>query len=86
MGAPVACATAPSVGCYTTLILISASALSGQQAQAGDTLKAYLADGRAKSKTIAQFQTQQLHFASNPGWILQMNGSLTAIRKAGFPE
>jgi hypothetical protein len=38
---------------YTTLISISASALSGQQAQAGEALKAYLAGGRAGSKTIA---------------------------------
>ncbi len=62
-------ALAPYRDPYTTLILISASALSGQQAQAGEALKAYLADGRARSKTIAQFQTQQLSLASNPGWL-----------------
>jgi adenylate cyclase len=71
---------------YGTLILIAASALSGEQAQAGDALKAYLADGRAKSKTIAQFQTQQLSLASNPGWITYNERFADGLRKAGFPE
>jgi tetratricopeptide (TPR) repeat protein len=79
-------ALAPHRAPYTTLILISASALSGQQAQAGDTLKAYLADGRAKSKTIAQFQTQQLSLASNPGWVTYNERFADGLRKAGFPE
>jgi adenylate cyclase len=71
---------------YTTLILISASALSGQQAQAGDALKAYLADGRARSKTIAQFQTQQLALANNAGWLTYNERFADGLRKAGFPE
>ena len=71
---------------YGTLILISASALSGEQAQASDTLKAYLADSRAKSKTIAQFQTQQLSLASNPGWKTYNERFVDGLRKAGFPE
>ena len=79
-------ALAPYRDPYTTLILISASALSGQQAQAGDALKAYLADGRAKSKTIAQFQTQQLSLASNPGWLTYNERFADGLRKAGFPE
>jgi len=62
-------ALAPYPDPYTSLILISASALSGQQAQAGEALKAYLADGRAKSKTIAQFQSQQLALARHGGWV-----------------
>jgi adenylate cyclase len=77
---------APHRDPYGTLILISASALSGEQAQAGDALKAYLADGRAKSKTIAQFQTQQLSLASNPGWIAYNERFVGGLRKAGFPE
>jgi adenylate cyclase len=71
---------------YGTLILIAASALSGEQAQAGDTVKAYLADGRAKSKTIAQFQAQQLSLASNSGWITYNERFADGLRKAGFPE
>ena len=79
-------ALAPYRDPYTTLILISASALSGQQAQAGEALKAYLADGRARSKTIAQFQTQQLSLASNPGWVTYNERFADGLRKAGFPE
>jgi adenylate cyclase len=79
-------ALAPYRDPYTTLILISASALSGQQAQAGEALKAYLADGRARSKTIAQFQTQQLSLASNPGWLTYNERFADGLRKAGFPE
>ncbi len=71
---------------YVSLILISASALNGQQAQAGEALKAYLADGRARSKTIAQFQTQQLALASNAGWVTYNERFAEGLRKAGFPE
>ena len=79
-------ALAPYRDPYTSLILISASALSGQQAQAAEALKAYLADGRARSKTIAQFQTQQLSLASNPGWLTYNERFADGLRKAGFPE
>jgi len=79
-------ALAPFRDPYTSLILISASAQSGRQAQAGDALKAYLADGRARSKTIAQFQTQQLSLASNPGWLTYNERFADGLRKAGFPE
>ncbi|HET7490405.1 MAG TPA: hypothetical protein VFK01_00865, partial [Bradyrhizobium sp.] len=71
---------------YGTLILIAASALSGAQAQAEDAVKAYLADGRAKSKTIVQFRTQQLSLASNPGWITYNERFADGLRKAGLPE
>jgi adenylate cyclase len=79
-------ALAPYRDLYTSLILISASALNGQQAQAGEALKAYLADGRARTKTIAQFQTQQLSLASNPGWLTYNERFADGLRKAGFPE
>lgn len=78
-------ALAPYPDPYTSLILISASALSGQQAQAGEALKAYLADGRAKSKTIAQFLTQQLALANNAGWVTYNERFVDGLRKAGFP-
>jgi len=71
---------------YGSLILIAASALSGQQTEAGDALKAYLVNGRAKSKTITQFQTQQLSLASNPGWVTYNERFANGLRKAGFPE
>lgn len=79
-------ALAPYRDPYTSLILISAWALNGQQAQAGEALKAYLADGRARSKTIAQFQAQQLSLASNPGWLTYNERFADGLRKAGFPE
>jgi adenylate cyclase len=49
-----------SVDPYARLMLASAFALSGQQAEAGEAIKAYLADSQAKSRTISQFQKQQL--------------------------
>jgi TolB-like protein/class 3 adenylate cyclase/Tfp pilus assembly protein PilF len=81
-----ALALAPYRDPYATLILISASALNGQQDEAREALKAYLADGRAKSKTIAQFQTQQLSMASNPGWKTYNDRFAEGLRKAGLPE
>ena len=71
---------------YTSLVLIAASALNGQEAQAGEVLKAYLADGRARSKTIAQFHTQQLALANNTGWLTYNERFVDGLRKAGFPE
>jgi len=79
-------AMAPSRDPYSMLILISASALNGQQAQASDALKAYLADSGARSKTIAQFQTQQLSLADNANWIAYNKRFAEGLRKAGFPE
>jgi adenylate cyclase len=79
-------ALAPYPDPYTSLILISASALSGQQVQAAEALKTYLADDRARSKTIAQFQTQQLLLASNRGWLTYNERFADGLRKAGFPE
>jgi adenylate cyclase len=81
-----ALALAPFRDPYATLVLISASALSGQQAEAREALKAYLADDRAKSKTIAQFQRQQLSMASNSGWTTYNERFAEGLRKAGFPE
>jgi len=45
-------ATSPSDP-YAMLILISAFALNGHQAEAVETLKAYLADSRAKSHPVS---------------------------------
>jgi TolB-like protein/cytochrome c-type biogenesis protein CcmH/NrfG len=79
-------ATGPTGDPYAMLMLVSAFALSGQQAEAGDALKTYLADSRAKSRTIAQFQTQQLSLAHNPKWLAYNERFAEGLRKAGLPE
>jgi len=79
-------ATLQSVDPYARLMLASAFALSGQQAEAGAAIKAYLADSRAKSRTISQFQTQQLAMADNPGWLAYNERFAEGLRKAGLPE
>ena len=71
---------------YAMLILASASALSGQQAEAGEAIKAYLADSRAKSRTISQFQKQQLAMANNPKWLAYNERFAEGLRLAGMPE
>ena len=71
---------------YAALLLASASALSGQQAEAGDAIKAYLADSRTKSKAISQFQKQQLAMENNPKWLAYNERFAEGLRKAGLPE
>ncbi len=79
-------ATGPSGDPYAMLMLVSAFALNGQQAEASEALKAYLADSRAKSKTITQFQTQQLSISNNPKWVAYNERFAEGLRKAGLPE
>jgi adenylate cyclase len=71
---------------YAALMLAASSALSGQQAEAGEAIKAYLADSRAKSRTISQFQKQQLAMADNPRWLAYNERFAEGLRKAGLPE
>jgi adenylate cyclase len=71
---------------YTALLLASASALSGQQAEAGAAIKAYLADSRTKSRTISQFQKQQLAMENNPKWVAYNERFAEGLRLAGMPE
>jgi adenylate cyclase len=71
---------------YAALLLASASALSGQQAEAGDAIKAYLADSRTNSRTISQFQKQQLAMENNPKWLAYNERFAEGLRKAGLPE
>ncbi|MGC1664946.1 MAG: adenylate/guanylate cyclase domain-containing protein [Bradyrhizobium sp.] len=75
-----------SVDPYARLMLASAFALSGQQAKAGEAIKAYLADSRTKSRTISQFQTQQLAMADNPRWLAYNSRFAEGLRKAGLPD
>jgi predicted Zn-dependent protease len=79
-------ATGPIGDPYAMLILASASALSGQRAEAGEAIKAYLADSRAKSRTISQFQTRQLAMADNPRWLAYNERFAEGLRLAGMPE
>ena len=64
-------ATAPNRDPYGMLILISALALNGQQAEAGEALKLYLSDPgeRKRSRTVSEFKVQQLAMGSSPNWI-----------------
>jgi adenylate cyclase len=71
---------------YAMLMLASAFALSGQQAEAGEAIKAYLAGNRAKSRTISQFQKQQLAMADNPRWLAYNERFAEGLRKAGLPD
>jgi TolB-like protein/class 3 adenylate cyclase/Tfp pilus assembly protein PilF len=79
-------ATGPTGDPYAMLLLVSAFALNGQQAEGVEALKAYLANSRAKSKTIAQFQTQQLSLANNQKWLAYNEQFAEGLRKAGLPE
>ena len=79
-------ATLQSVDPYARLMLASAFALSGQQAKAGEAIKTYLADSHAKSRTISQFQTQQLTMADNPRWLAYNARFAEGLRLAGMPE
>jgi adenylate cyclase len=79
-------ATLQSVDPYARLMLAAAFALSGQQAKAGDAIKAYLADSQAKSRTISQFQKQQLAMADNPRWLAYNARFAEGLRLAGMPE
>jgi adenylate cyclase len=71
---------------YAALLLASASALSGQQAEAAEAIKAYLADSRTKSRTISQFQKQQLAMENNPEWVAYNKRFAEGLRKAGLAE
>ena len=71
---------------YAMLMLASAFALSGQQAEAGEAIKAYLAGNRAKSRTISQFQKQELAMADNPRWLAYNERFAEGLRKAGLPD
>jgi hypothetical protein len=46
----------------------------------------YLADCRAKSKTVTQFQTQQPSMADNPNGVAYNKRFAEGLRKAGLPE
>src|ERR1700722_13495726 len=62
-------AAAPGAEPFTYLLLASAYALNGRQAEAQDELKRYLSLSRNKSTTIPQLRKQQLSLADNSTWV-----------------
>ena len=71
---------------FTDLIFAAALALTGQQADAHEALKRYLAVNGVTSKTIAQLRKQQLSLADNPTWLAYNKRLFEGLRKAGMPE
>jgi adenylate cyclase len=71
---------------FTELILAAALALTGQQADAHETLKRYLALNGITSTTIAQLRKQQLSIADNPTWVAYNERLFAGLRKAGMQE
>jgi adenylate cyclase len=71
---------------FTEIILAAALALTGQQADAHETLKRYLAVNGVTSKTITQLRKQQLSLADNSKWVAYNERLFEGLRKAGMPE
>ena len=71
---------------FTELILAAALALTGQQADAQETLKRYFAFSGVTTKTIAQLRKQQLALADNATWVAYNERLFEGLRKAGMPE
>jgi TolB-like protein/class 3 adenylate cyclase len=68
------------------LILSSALALTGHQAEAHEMLERYLMLGDVHSKTIAQLRAQLLLTADDPAWAEFIDRLVAGLRKAGMPE
>ena len=68
---------------FTDLILAAALPLTGQQADARETLKRYLAVNGVTTTTIAQLRKQQLSLADRRGWPTT-NGSSRACAMRGW--
>ena len=79
-------AAAPGAEPFTYLLLASAYALNGRQAEAQDELKRYLSLSRTKTTTIAELRKQQLSLADNPTWVAYNRRLFDGLRKAGMPE
>jgi adenylate cyclase len=71
---------------FTHLILAAALALTGQQADAREALKRYLAVNGVTTTTLAQLRKQQLSLADNPTWVAYNERLFEGLRKAGMPE
>jgi tetratricopeptide (TPR) repeat protein len=71
---------------FTELILASALALTGRQAEARETLKRYSTMTGVTTTTIVQLRKQQLSLADNPTWVAYNERLFEGLRKAGMPE
>jgi len=71
---------------FTELILASALALTGQPAEARETLKRYATLIGVTTTTIAQLRKEQLSLADNPRWVAYNERLFEGLRKAGMPE
>ena len=71
---------------FTELILASALALTGRQAEARETLKRYSTMTGVTTTTIGQMRKQQLSLADNPTWVAYNERLFEGLRKAGMPE
>ena len=60
--------------------------MTGQQADAHETLKRYLDFNGITSTTIAQLRKQQLSLADNSTWVAYNERLFEGLRKAGLPE
>ena len=79
-------AVAPGAEPFTYLLLASAYALTGQQAEAQGELKTYLSLSRTTSRTIAELRKQQLSLADNSTWVAYNERLFEGLRKAGMQE
>src|SRR5579863_7311285 len=71
---------------FTELILASALALTGRQAEAREMLERYSTMTGVTATTIAQLKKQQLSLADNATWLAYNERLFEGLRKAGMPE
>ena len=71
---------------FTELILASALALTGRQAEARETLKRYSTMTGVTTTTIGQLRKQQVSLADNPTWVAYNERLFEGLRKAGMLE
>jgi adenylate cyclase len=67
------------------LLLTSALALTGRQAEAREALGRYLSL-KGSSKTIAQLRPQHRALSDNPKWLAYSDRLMDGLRRAGMPE
>ena len=68
------------------LLLTSALALTGRDAEAREALKQYLSLKATTTKTIAEFRPQHRAVSDNPKWLAYSDRLMDGLRKAGMPE
>jgi tetratricopeptide (TPR) repeat protein len=71
---------------FTQLLLASALALTGHEAEAQAALHRYFSLGGVNSRTIAQLRAGQLAIADNPVWVEYNERLFDGLRKAGMAE